>query len=135
MTTTRLSPALLLSLLPFTAICATAAEKALPAATQTATTISVSELQSAMDSKKGWLIVDVREPDEFAQGHLAGAVNIPLGQVETRKGEIPKDKTVVLMCRSGRRSGLAQETLAKAGFTNLRNLEGGILAWKGPVTK
>lgn len=78
-------------------------------------------------------IVDVRETDEFAVGHIPGARNIPLGTLGYRLKEIPHDKEIILVCRSGNRSGLALQVLQSAGFSNARNLVGGMLEWNGEV--
>lgn len=59
--------------------------------------------------KEGAQIIDVREPEEFAQGHIKGAKNIPLGDIEKRMREIKRDKPVLVVCRSGRRSAIAAE--------------------------
>jgi rhodanese-related sulfurtransferase len=106
-----------------------------PAAQIKSTTITSTELQSAIDSKQPIVLIDVRTPEEFASGHIAIAKLIPLDTLTQRMNEIPKDKEVILMCRSGRRSGIAQETLLKAGYTNTKNLAGGIVGWKGSVVK
>lgn len=75
-------------------------------------------------------LVDVREPVEHAEAHIAGATLIPLGEIERRASEIDRSHPVVIMCRSGKRSGQAIAKLEALGFTELRNLEGGILAWQ-----
>jgi rhodanese-related sulfurtransferase len=87
--------------------------------------------QSAALQSQGALLIDVREPDEYAQGHAPGSTLIPLGQLEQRLGELKgaKDKTVVLICRSGNRSGTAQRILEKAGFSKTVNVAGGMNAW------
>ena len=74
-------------------------------------------------------LLDVRTPEEFAAGHVPGAVNIPHDQVDVRLGEVPKDKDVVLYCRSGHRASLAATVLAKAGYTRLAHLEGDMNGW------
>ncbi len=83
-------------------------------------------------AKEGTLVVDVREPDELAQlAYVApNVVNIPLSTLETRTSEVPKDKIVVVACRSGNRSAQAIELLKAKGYTNLIDLEGGIYAWQ-----
>ncbi len=83
-------------------------------------------------AKEGALVVDVREPDELAQlaYDAPNVVNIPLGDITKRTGEIPKDKPVVVVCRSGGRSAQAVEELKKLGYTNATSLEGGIYAWQ-----
>jgi len=85
-------------------------------------------------------LLDVREPDELTDpelGHVEGVQNIPLGQLRERLSEVPKDKPVVSVCRSGRRSGQATVILAKAGWTDVANLTGGMIAWnaKGLPTR
>jgi rhodanese-related sulfurtransferase len=74
-------------------------------------------------------VLDVRSPEEFAQGHVPGAVNIPHDQVAARLADIPRDKDVVMYCRSGRRTGLAGEILEANGYTRLSHLEGDMNAW------
>jgi rhodanese-related sulfurtransferase len=74
-------------------------------------------------------VLDVRTPDEFAAGHVPGAVNIPHDQLAKRLAEVPKDRDVVLYCRSGRRAELAGEVLAGNGYSRLQHLEGDIVAW------
>ena len=74
-------------------------------------------------------VLDVRSPEEYASGHVPGAVNIPYDQIAARMAEVPKDKDVVLYCKSGRRAGIAAEVLAGQGYTRLQHLEGDIVAW------
>lgn len=78
---------------------------------------------------EGALIVDVREPEEWAEARIPGATHIPLGSLAERQAEIPRDRPVVLQCRSGARSGRATRALRAAGYANVQNLKGGILAW------
>ncbi len=81
--------------------------------------------------KNNHILIDVRTPDEFKSGHVAKAKNIPLNTISKKMKSIPKDKTVVLMCRTGNRSGMAARQLASAGYDNVINLKGGILRWQG----
>jgi rhodanese-related sulfurtransferase len=74
-------------------------------------------------------VLDVRTPQEFAAGHVPGAVNVPYDQVASQLAQIPKDKDVVLYCKSGRRAGLAADVLAANGYTKLEHLQGDIQAW------
>ena len=74
-------------------------------------------------------VLDVRAPEEFVTGHVPGAVNIPHEQVAARLAEVPKDKEVVLYCRSGRRAAMAAEVLAANGYSGLKHLEGDMPAW------
>lgn len=75
-------------------------------------------------------LVDVREPVEHSEAHIAGARLIPLGQLEQRVAEIVRSGPVVVMCRGGKRGAEAREKLANLGLTDVRNLDGGILAWE-----
>ena len=77
----------------------------------------------------GALLIDVREPDEWQKMHVAASTLIPLGDVSSRLDEIPKDRDVILICRSGRRSGAAQTTLKGRGYDRVANLDGGLIAW------
>lgn len=74
-------------------------------------------------------LIDVREEDEYADGHLPGAVNIPLSEFELRYREIRADKPIVLVCARGGRSAQAAEYLAYQGYSNLYNLDGGTLGY------
>jgi phage shock protein E len=83
----------------------------------------------------GVKVVDVRTPEEFASGHVPGAVNIPYDQLPGRAAEIgPPSTSVVLYCRSGRRSGIAVEALQKVGYTKLYDLQT-VTAWPGTLAK
>lgn len=75
-------------------------------------------------------LIDVREPDEWAQGHPPQAVLIPLGELEARRSELDPARPVVTVCRSGRRSLTAAEILLKAGFRDVWNLAGGMIEWR-----
>ncbi len=84
----------------------------------------------ALQGRSDVVLVDVREQTEYDAGHIPGVKLIPLGQVPARMAEIPKDKTVILTCRSGNRSGQAADFLRQQGYTNVHNMEGGITAWQ-----
>ena len=77
---------------------------------------------------KAHLLVDVRTPEEFAGGHIPGAINISLQTLPQRMQELPQDQPIVVYCRSGSRSSSAARLLARAGFTDIYDL-GGIIAW------
>lgn len=81
------------------------------------------------DGAKAPYVLDVRTADEYVSGHVPGAVNIPHDQLASRLAEVPKDRDVVLYCRSGRRAELAGDVLAESGYTRLGHLEGDIVAW------
>jgi len=102
---------------------AAAASAALPA-------VDVKQVSARQSS--GALLIDVREADEYAQGHVPGSTLIPLGQLAQRLQEIAryKDKPVVLICHSGRRSAQALKLLEGAGFSAAANVEGGMIAWQ-----
>ncbi len=77
------------------------------------------------------VVLDVRTPEEFAEGHVAGARNVPHTEIASRLVELEdaRDRDVVVYCRSGRRAEIALEALRQAGFTRLRHLEGDWLRW------
>jgi len=81
---------------------------------------------------KDALVLDVRQPEEFEAGHLLNAKLIPLGKLKERMGELEKYKNqpIVVVCRSGNRSGTACFLLRKQGFSQTYNLAGGVLAWQ-----
>jgi len=92
--------------------------------------IDVQELAQLRDSDTPPPLIDVRTPDEFAEGHAPGAVNIPLQVVEARRNELEpfKDSEVYIICRSGARSATAVRALAPHGISGV-NVAGGTLAW------
>jgi rhodanese-related sulfurtransferase len=114
-----------------------------PAATPAASAprIGQADLLARLGKKDPDVVVlDVRTPAEFAAGHVPGARNISHDQLEGRLAELDslRDKEVVLYCRSGRRTALAEDVLRKAGFTKLLHLDGDWLAWDAahrPVEK
>lgn len=81
---------------------------------------------------KNALVLDVREENEYRSGHVLNSIPIPLGKLKERMGELEKykDKPVVVVCRSGNRSGTACYLLGKQGFAQAYNLAGGVLAWQ-----
>ena len=74
-------------------------------------------------------LLDVREPDEWQAGHIAGSQHIPLGQLRERLREVPKGKTILAVCRHGNRSDAATRGLRTLGYP-VENLDGGVTAWK-----
>lgn len=104
-----------------------------PAPASSAALISQSELLTRLKAKDADLVVlDVRTPQEFAAGHVPGARNVSHDQLPARLAELSplKDKQIVLYCRSGRRTAIAEAALRDAGFTKLLHLEGDYLAWE-----
>jgi hydroxyacylglutathione hydrolase len=75
-------------------------------------------------------VLDVREKEEYAQGHIPGSANIYVGELEKRLAEVPSDRSVVSVCSTGNRSGLGASILARGGLKNVYNLIGGMTAWK-----
>ncbi len=92
--------------------------------------INVQELKERLDKGEDVVLIDVRQPNEHQEFNVGGKL-IPLGTVPLRMNEISEDKDVevVVYCRSGGRSGQAKQFLMQNGFTNVRNLQGGMLAW------
>ncbi|MGH2720979.1 MAG: rhodanese-like domain-containing protein [Actinomycetota bacterium] len=84
--------------------------------------------QTASDRRTGLWIVDVRTPEEWAAGHIEGSRNIPLEALASRMGELATDRPIVAVCRTGRRSGQAVETLRALGIA-ADHVEGGVAAW------
>mgnify|MGYP001315044109 CR=1 FL=1 len=82
-----------------------------------------------VDSGAAHQLIDVRTAEEYATGHIAGSINIPVQEIGARLGEISQDEPVVLYCRSGNRSGQAAQILDGAGFTGVYDL-GGISSWQ-----
>jgi rhodanese-related sulfurtransferase len=74
-------------------------------------------------------LVDVRTVQEYQGGHLPGAVNIPLHELDRRLGEIPKDQPVVVVCATGNRSQTGSSILVRGGYAEVYNLRGGTMAW------
>src|SRR6201985_2498735 len=90
--------------------------------------ITVQELKEKIDNKEDFQLIDVREDFEYETSNIGGQL-IPLGGILIEADKISKDKPVVIMCRSGKRSAAAIAQLEALGYTNLSNLQGGILAW------
>ena len=85
---------------------------------------------NALQGRDDVLILDVREQSEYDAGHIPDVKLIPLNDVPNRLSEIPKDKPVIVTCRSGNRSGQATDFLRQQGYTNVHNMTGGLNAWQ-----
>jgi phage shock protein E len=99
--------------------------------------IDVSTLQAKLNEKPKPFVLDVREPSEYAAGHIAGSTLLPSHQLSSRMSELPKDREIICVCASGSRSSSAARKLAGNGYTVL-NLSGGMGQWqraKLPVKK
>jgi rhodanese-related sulfurtransferase len=93
--------------------------------------ITVEDAKDEIDSGAPLVILDVRTPDEFENGHIPNAINIPRGFLEFKvAGMIPDKETLILIyCKGGSRSALAAYTLKQMGYTNVMNIDGGWTAW------
>ena len=93
--------------------------------------VAIAQAVQLINRESG-VMVDVREPAEYAAGHIPRALNIPLGTLNDRLKELDKYKQrpVIVCCRSGQRAGQAAVTLRKHGFISVHNLNGGLLAWE-----
>lgn len=98
--------------------------------------ITAEEAKEIMDTEEGYVILDVREQDEYDAGHISGAILIPYTQIEAKANEMlpDKDQLILVYCRSGRRSKIAAEALAELGYTNIKEF-GGIIDWPYEVEK
>ena len=97
------------------------------------TDITPTELNEKITRGEDLVLVDVREPYEWQTGHIESAQHIPLSQVARRLDEIPRDRDVVMICRSGARSAHAQQFLKQSGYTRVKNLVGGMQRWARDV--
>jgi rhodanese-related sulfurtransferase len=91
-----------------------------------------------ISKEKDVVILDVRTMDEFKEGHIGNAINTDVLQAEAFKkyiSALPKDKTYLLYCRSGKRSASALNLMKESGFSNVKHLQQGITGWDGPVIK
>ena len=98
--------------------------------------ITAEEAKKIMDSGEEHIILDTREQDEFDEGHIPGAILIPYTEIDNKADEMlpDKDAQILVYCRSGRRSKIASESLAKLGYTNVKEF-GGIIDWPYEVEK
>lgn len=97
--------------------------------------LSVFDYATLRESQPAPILLDVREPDEYATAKIAGSVHIPLGDIPTRVHDTLPDKTarIVIHCHHGMRSARAAEYLKKIGYTQVQNLTGGIDAWAAEI--
>ena len=102
--------------------------------TNTYRSITMDKAMNMMARETGYIILDVRRPDEFAAGHIPNAIIVPNESISTVEiPELPdKDQFILVYCRSGRRSKEASEKLVKLGYTNIVEF-GGILDWKSEI--
>lgn len=93
-------------------------------------TVTNAELQQELN-RDDVIVLDVREPAEYAFGHIEGAVSIPLGELENHTAELDAEKEVIVICRTGNRSDFAAKQLADKGFTRVKNAVEGMTQWDG----
>lgn len=93
--------------------------------------ISAKEFHDKYVNHKGAILLDVRTPGEVQQGHLEGAINIDFydANFQTDLNRLDKTKPIYIYCRSGRRSGIAMKSMKEMGFSEIYNLNGGIISW------
>ncbi len=102
------------------------------ASASTSTELSAVQVEQRLRAPERVALIDVRTADEFAAGHIAGARNLDVTapNFEAALAGLPKDRPYILYCRSGRRSANAQAIMTKAGFVNVQNMSGGLVAWE-----
>ena len=93
--------------------------------------ISNEDLEKKLEANENIVLLDVREAAEFAFNHIPNALSIPLGELDTRMGELNKECEIYLVCRTGNRSDLAAQKLTEKGFTNVINVVPGMSQWTG----
>ncbi len=96
-------------------------------------TVTVQDLNEARLTRAPHLLLDVREPAEHAVGHIEGSMLIPLGELESRLGELPRDRRILVHCKGGGRSAKAVGLLRQRGFDDAWNVTGGITAWSQEI--
>jgi rhodanese-related sulfurtransferase len=99
------------------------------------TNVTTSELMERLEKGEKLTVIDVREPWEYAEGHVSGSLLRPLGQIRAWAAEFDKNTEIFLICRTGARSGSAYQFLQTLGFKSLRNVSGGIITWRGAVDR
>lgn len=101
-------------------------------ATDPDTTLSQAELMERLNAGRAPILVDVRTPQEYRNGHVPGAINIPVQELDARVGELGvyRDTELVLYCETGMRAGHAERMLQQQGFTQIRSLDGDMGAWR-----
>ncbi|WP_308633853.1 sulfurtransferase TusA family protein [Paenibacillus silvisoli] len=96
-------------------------------------TMTTEELQTKLKSEESIMVVDVREPAEYAFHHVPGAISIPIGELENRMSSLDPEKQIAVICRTGNRSDLACQLLEEKGFNKVFNVVTGMSGWSGPV--
>ena len=94
---------------------------------------TITENEAAPLIENNAVIIDVRTGGEFASGYIDGAINIPVNNISSINGSVDKDTVIILYCASGMRSTEAAKTLVDLGYTNVYNLDGGLINWSGEL--
>lgn len=97
--------------------------------------VKLEELLNRLDGDEKITVLDVREPAEYAFGHIPGSINIPLGELEERFEELNNAENLHIICRTGSRSDFAAQKLTEKGFNNVINVVPGMKEWQGPIEK
>ncbi len=87
------------------------------------------DAETARARRDDFFLLDVREPDEWQAGHMTGSYHIPMRELGARQAELPQDRPILCICRSGNRSGTVTRSLAEAGY-QVENLDGGLQQWE-----
>lgn len=101
-----------------------------PEQSATTTSAEISVEQAYKKYQAGTFILDVRQPEEWAEYHIPNTTLIPLDQLEARLNELPTDREIIVVCRSGNRSQSGRDILRKAGFTQSTSMAGGVKQWQ-----
>jgi phage shock protein E len=109
-----------------------------PTTVASSSTVDLSELPQEVDvqtvfeiqQNEDVYVLDVREQNEYDEKHIPNVTLLPMSEIQNRLDEIPKDKDVIVTCRSGNRSGQVTQFLQQNGFDNVHNMKGGIIAWE-----
>jgi len=91
--------------------------------------ITVSELNNKISNKEDFILLDVRTDSEYYLSNIEGAIHIPMNNVPDKLDSLKRDKEIIVQCKSGVRSSRVCEFLLKSGYTDVKNLRGGIVAW------
>ena len=95
--------------------------------------VSNDDVVKKLEANEDVVVLDVREPAEYAFGHIPNAISIPFGDLENRVAELDKSKTIFVVCRTGNRSDMASQSLSSKGFEKVWNVVPGMSEWNGPT--
>jgi rhodanese-related sulfurtransferase/TusA-related sulfurtransferase len=95
--------------------------------------VSNDDVVKKLEANEDVVVLDVREPAEYAFGHIPNALSIPFGELENRIGELDQSKTILVVCRTGNRSDMASQALSSKGFEKVWNVVPGMSEWNGPT--